>query len=127
MSAFRNPSAGDAQVARELGEKDVHSLGAAGDPSTLLHAVELAVAGVLGLALHVVIVVVAASCADEKGRRQQRRRAGADLLDGRDAVRERRGVDEDALGEPAVAMRVSVWLEVCAHASGWPNCAASGP
>ena len=75
----------------------VHALGAAGDPSPLLHALELAAAGVLRLALHVVVVVVAAPGADEEGRRQQRRRAGANLLDGRDIVRERRRVDEDLL------------------------------
>lgn len=41
--------------------------GAPGDPAALLQALELALAGVLGLALHVVIVVGAASRADEEG------------------------------------------------------------
>lgn len=80
-------------------KENVHALGAAGDPSALLEAVQLALARVLRLALHVVIVVVAASGADEEGRRQQGRGAGANLLDGGDAVGERRGVDEHLLVE----------------------------
>lgn len=79
---------------------NVHAGGAAGDSTALLHAVELAAALALVLALHVVIVVVAASSADEEGRRQQRRGAGADLLDGRDILRQRCGIDEDRLVEP---------------------------
>lgn len=48
--------------------ENVHALSAASHPATLLHAVKLATAGVLRLALHVVIVVVAASGADEERR-----------------------------------------------------------
>lgn len=82
--------------------ENVHALSAASHPTTLLHAVKLAAAGVLRLALHVVIVVVAASGADEERCRQERRGAGTNLLDSRDVVRERRGVDEDFLMEPTV-------------------------
>lgn len=39
---------------------------ASGDPAALLQTLELALAGVLGLALHVVIVVGAAPRTDEK-------------------------------------------------------------
>lgn len=46
--------------------ENVHTLGAAGYPSSLRQAVQLSLARVLGLALHVIIVVVAASCADEE-------------------------------------------------------------
>jgi hypothetical protein len=45
---------------------DVHAGGAAGDSTALLHAVELAAALALVLALHVIIVVVAASSANEE-------------------------------------------------------------
>lgn len=65
---------------------NVHTLGAAGNAAALLHAVKLAAAGVLGLALHVVVVVFAASCADEERCRQERGRAGTDLLDRRDVI-----------------------------------------
>ena len=58
-------------------------------------------AGLLRLALHVVIVVVAASSADEERRREKRSRAGTNLLDGGNVLRERRGVDEDLLLESA--------------------------
>lgn len=82
-------------------QENVHTLGAAGYPSSLRQAVQLSLAGVLGLALHVIIVVVAASCADEEGGRQQRRRGGTNLLDLGNVVRERRGVDEHLLVESA--------------------------
>ena len=52
--------------------RNVHALSAAGDSASLLHAVKLAAARVLGLALHIVIVVVAASGANEEGRGQER-------------------------------------------------------
>lgn len=80
---------------------NVHALGAAGDAATLLHAVKLAAARVLSLALHVVVVVVAASGADEEGCRQERGRAGTNLLDRRDIIGERGRVDEDLLVESA--------------------------
>ena len=77
----------------------IHARGAASDSASLLQAVHLSVAGLLGLALHVVIVVLAASCADEEGGGQQGSRAGTDFLDGGDILRERGGVDEDLLVE----------------------------
>lgn len=43
--------------------------GAPGDPSALLEALELSLAGVLVLALHKVVIERAASGADEEGRR----------------------------------------------------------
>ena len=79
---------------------NIHALSAARDSPTLLHAVKLAAAGILRLALHVVVVVVAAPGAVEEGRREQRRRAGAHFLDGRDIVGERRCVDEHLLMKP---------------------------
>lgn len=85
-------------------QENVHTLGAAGYPSSLLQAVQFSLAGVLGLALHVIIVVVAASCADEEGGRQQRRRGGTNLLDLGNVVRERRGVDEHLLVESATLL-----------------------
>lgn len=45
----------------------VHAPRASGDPPALLQALELALAGVLGLALHEIIIVVLAPGADEEG------------------------------------------------------------
>lgn len=67
-------------------EGHVHTPGASGNPPTLLHALKLAAARVLGLALHVVVIVVLASRANEEGSREERSRAGTDLLDLRDRV-----------------------------------------
>ena len=78
---------------------DVHTPGAPGHPPAFLQAVELALAGVLGLALHEVIVVLAASGADKKGGREERRRADSELLYLGDRVRKRGGVVEDLLVE----------------------------
>ena len=80
---------------------DVHTPGAPGHPPAFLQAVELALAGVVGLALHEVIVVLAASGTDEEGRREERRGADSELLDLRDRVRKRGGVVEDLLVETA--------------------------
>lgn len=86
-------------------ERDsIHASGTSGDPSTLLQALKLATAGLLGLALHVVIVVVAAPGADEESRREKRGRGGANLLDRGDRRGERGGVDEHLLVEPAREM-----------------------
>ena len=93
---------------------DVHTPGAPGHPPAFLQAVELALAGVVGLALHEVIVVLAASGADEKGRREKRRRADTELLDLGDRVRERGGVVEDLLVE--TARNVS---QRCSLMAGW--------
>lgn len=84
---------------------DVHAGGTAGDAAALLQTLELALAGVLGLALHVVIVVGAAAGADEERGGEQRGRSGANLLDGGDRVGEGGGVDEDLLVEPAGSQR----------------------
>lgn len=67
--------------------KNIHALGTASNPSSLLHALKFSSARVLRLALHVIIVVVAASGADEEGSRQKRCRARANFLDLRDIVR----------------------------------------
>jgi hypothetical protein len=48
-----------------LADSNVHAGGATSNTAALLQALELAAAGVLVLALHVVIVVVAAASADE--------------------------------------------------------------
>lgn len=86
----------------------IHAGRASRHPPPLLQAFELPPAARLGLALHVVIVEVAAPGADEERGGQERGGRGADLLDGRDRVREGRGVDEDVLVEPAGwALRVS--------------------
>lgn len=47
----------------------IHTPGASGDPAALLHALKLAPARILGLALHVVVIVVLAPGADEEGGR----------------------------------------------------------
>lgn len=73
--------------------------GAAGDAAALLQTLELALAGVLGLALHEVIVIGFAPGADEEGGGEERRGCGSDLLDGRDGVRERGGIVENLLVE----------------------------
>lgn len=88
----------------------VHARGAAGDSASLLQAVHLSVAGLLGLALHVVIVVLAASGANEEGGGQQRSRAGTDFLDGGNILWKRSGVDEDLLVEPVYLGKKEAWL-----------------
>jgi hypothetical protein len=84
----------------------VHALGTPRHPPALLQAVELAPAVGVGLALHVVIVVVAAPGADEEGSGEKRRRAGTDLLDLGDRIRERGGVVVELLGEAMGASAV---------------------
>lgn len=81
---------------------NIHTPRASRHPPALLQAFELALAGVLGLALHEVIVVVLAPRADEEGGGQQGGRAGAELLDLGDRVRERSGVDKVLVVEPAL-------------------------
>jgi hypothetical protein len=54
-------------VSLNVATRYVHAPGAAGDSAALLQTLKLAPAGVLGLALHVVIVVVLAPGADEEG------------------------------------------------------------
>ncbi len=96
---------------------NAHTPGASCNPSTFRKALELALARVLRLALHVVIVVVAAPGADEKGRREEGRRADTELLDLGDRFGEGGGVVEDLLVEakqgceskPAVRNRSSEW------------------
>lgn len=83
--------------------EDVHALGAAGDPSAFLHALELAAARLFRLALHVVVVIITTPRTDEKGSGKQRRRACAYFGDGGDITRHRSGVDERRLGEPAIS------------------------
>lgn len=82
---------------------NIHAPGASRDPPALLQALKLAPAGVLGLALHIVVIVVFAARADEERGRQQGGRGGSDLLDLGDRVRQRGGVVEDVLVE-AVAL-----------------------
>lgn len=98
--------------------KNIHALGTPRYPSALFHAVELAPAIGLGLALHIVIVVVAAAGADEERGREKGRRAGTNLLDLGDRVREGGGVVMELLVEPgreklagrrAVAMNQLRW------------------
>lgn len=100
---------------------NVHAGGATGDPSALLHALNLASAGVRGLALHVIIVVVAASGANEEGGREQRRRAGTDFLHGRDIFGERRGVDKDLLVKPILLSAIYRCRNRGAAANGMQN------
>lgn len=64
-----------------MGKGHVHAPGTSGNPPALLHALELAPAGVLGLALHVIIVVVLAPGANEERGGEERCRAGSELLD----------------------------------------------
>lgn len=87
-------------IRREEG-KDLHAGSASRHAATLLHAFELALAGVLGLALHVVIVIGAAPGADEEGCREKGRGGGADLLDLGHGVGEGGGVHKDLLVEAA--------------------------
>ncbi len=87
---------------REGDQKNVHAPRASGNAAAFLHALKLAPAGVLGLALHVVIVVVPAAGADEEGGREEGGRTGANLLDLGDGVWQRGGVEEDVLIEAAI-------------------------
>jgi hypothetical protein len=98
---------------------NVHAGGASGDSSALLQALELSPAGVLGLALHVIIVVIAASGTDEEGGREQRRRTGTDLLDGGDITGERGGVDEQLLVEPGRGLAIYFPTVVRFHGANW--------
>lgn len=101
----------------------VHARGAASDTTALLQAIHLAVAWLLGLALHVVIVVVAASGADEERRRQERSRASTDFLDRGDILGQRSGVDESLLVESANKVnRGQLFAQQSDRAAG-PNCA----
>ena len=68
------------------GNLNVHTGGASRDPPAFLQTLELALARVLGLALHEVIVVGAAPGADEEGGGEEGRGGGADLLHGGDRV-----------------------------------------
>lgn len=88
------------QLRRER-QSHIHSPGASGDPTTLLHAFELAPARVLGLALHVVVIVGPASRTNKEGGREKGRGAGTNLLDLGDRVGERGGVVKDLLVEAA--------------------------
>lgn len=90
----------------------VHALGAARYPPALLHAVKLATAVGIRLALHVVIVVIAAPGADEERGGEERRGAGTDLLDLGDGVREGGGVVVELVVEPGIADVVSLLLYV---------------
>lgn len=83
------------------GVRNIHASCAAGDSPALLQALELALAGVLGLALHVVIVVVAAAGADEERCGQEGSGAGADLIDLGDRVGQGGGIVENLLVEAA--------------------------
>lgn len=88
-----------------------HAPRAARHLPALGQALELALARVRVLALHVVVVVVLAAGADEEGGRQQGGGGGADLLDGRDGGGERGGVVEDGLVEAAVVrLATDVWV-----------------
>lgn len=73
--------------------------GAAGDAAALLEALELALARVVVLALHVVVVVGLAAGADEEGSREQRGGAGANLLDLGNGLGQRGGVVQHLLVE----------------------------
>lgn len=78
----------------------VHASRTPGHPPALLQALELALAGVLGLAFHKVIVVVLAPGADKERSRKKRSRSGAELLDLGDRVGQGRGVNELLSVEP---------------------------
>ena len=102
-----------AGISREFRKRfNVHAPCTSRHSPPLLEALELALAGVFGFALHVVIVVVTAAGADEEGGRQERGRAGTKLLDLGDGVRERGSVVEDLLIEPVVANRMSLQTTV---------------
>jgi len=77
----------------------VHAARAPGDPPTLLEALEFALAGVLCLALHIVVIVVAASCPDKVRRRKKGSGASTELFDLGDRVGKRGGVVENLLVE----------------------------
>jgi len=77
----------------------VHAARASGGPPTLLEALEFALAGVLCLALHVVVIVVAASRPDEVRRRKKGSRASTELFDLGDRIGKRGGVVENLLVE----------------------------
>jgi hypothetical protein len=90
------------KTAAPLQRGNIHTTRASGDPTALLQALELALAGVLGLAQHEVVIVVLASCADEEGRRHKRGRGGSELLDLGNRLGERSRVVENVLVEARV-------------------------
>lgn len=77
----------------------VHAGGTSCHPATLLQALVLALAGVLGLALHVVIVVGLAPRPDKERGGEEGRGSSTELLYLRDRIGERGGVVEDLLVE----------------------------
>jgi hypothetical protein len=82
----------------------IHTSSTSCDSSALLQAFKLALARVLGLALHEIIVVRTASGANEEGSRQQRRRGGANLLDLGDVLRQGGRIDQNLLVEAVAIM-----------------------
>lgn len=68
-------------------------------PPALLEALELALARVAVLALHVIVIVRLAARTNEERRREQRRRAGANLLHLGDRLGQRGGVVQHLLVE----------------------------
>jgi len=82
-----------------------HARGAPRDLPALPHALDLALAPSLVLALHVVVIVCPAARADEERGAQKRRGAGTDLLDRGYRVGQRRRVDDDAVVEDGFPAR----------------------
>lgn len=103
---FARPARGSSERQSESGSDkllrdglNIHAPRASGDSPSLFQTLELALAGILVLALHVVIVVVTASRTDEEGGREQGCRAGAEFLDLGDGVGQGGSVVEDLLVE----------------------------
>jgi hypothetical protein len=86
----------------------VHAGCASCDLATLPQAVQLSPSVRLGLALHIVIVVGLAAGSNEEARAHKRCRGSSDFLDLGNRVRERSGVHEDLLVEPARKWSVNV-------------------
>jgi len=80
----------------------VHAGGTSSDLPPFLHAFQFTPAVRLGLAHHVIIIVGLASCPNEEGGTEERRRACSNLLDLRDVIRKRGGINEGLLVESAL-------------------------
>lgn len=81
-------------------------------PPALLQALELALAGVLGLAFHKVIVIVLAPGADKERGRKKRSRSGSELLDLRNRFGQGRGVNKLLSIEPVSRRQSGLQLEM---------------
>jgi len=100
-SCSRKASCSDSPIFFSILWMYVHAGCASCDLATLPQAIQLSPSIRLGLALHVVIVVGLAAGSNEEARAHKRRGRSSNLLDLGNGIRERSGVHEDLLVEPA--------------------------